>query len=345
MVDGPGAGRDTFPEAVLGVIYEQFEKELAAWRRKDAGQPRREMVRLLLLALEREEIVSVGYREAMIARRLATMPIGPQLRELIQHALIWAWKDEEMHAIYLRGAILRLGSRSLQGPGVPAPGGRGRRRLVQLGAAARPLAAGPRGPVARRRWSSAIGTLTGQVPRDVRQYLRYGPFRDFCLFNVDAELTARLCYDRMLELAARAAGASPSLVDDLRRVRDDEDRHARIFTSWPRRSTSRTGSRRARRPTTWPRRIGEVGEDFLPRCRRPSRRPPPARRRRPGLGRRGASRPTTSGPSSAACSTMRAWRNGSRERERRLGKPIRDAARGRSSRPSCSATTARIVRS
>ncbi len=52
--------------------------------------------------LEREELVSVGYRETMIARRLESMPIGPQLRELIRHALCWAWKDEEMHAIYLR---------------------------------------------------------------------------------------------------------------------------------------------------------------------------------------------------------------------------------------------------
>ena len=86
----------------MGVIYEQFERELAAWRRRDAGRPRHEMVRLLLLGLQREEIVAVGYREAMIARRLETMPIGPQLRELIQHALAWAWKDEEMHAIYLR---------------------------------------------------------------------------------------------------------------------------------------------------------------------------------------------------------------------------------------------------
>ena len=98
----------------MGAIYEQFERELAGWQRKDAGRPRRAMVRLLLLGLEREELVSVGYREALIARRLATMPIGPQLRELIQHALIWAWKDEEMHAIYLRGAIVRLGSRSLK---------------------------------------------------------------------------------------------------------------------------------------------------------------------------------------------------------------------------------------
>lgn len=98
----------------MGAIYEQFERELAAGRLRDAGRPRREMVRLLLLGLEREEIVAVGYREALIARRLEAMPIGPQLRELIRHALAWAWKDEEMYAVYLRGAILRMGSRSLK---------------------------------------------------------------------------------------------------------------------------------------------------------------------------------------------------------------------------------------
>src|SRR5512135_3126574 len=85
------SGQGSVSEGRLGVIYEQFERELAAWRCRDAGRPRREMVRLLLLGLQREEIVAVGYRETMIARRLETMPIGPQLRELIQHALTWAW--------------------------------------------------------------------------------------------------------------------------------------------------------------------------------------------------------------------------------------------------------------
>src|SRR3954451_23385886 len=82
-------------EGDLGAIYEQFERELAALRRRDAGRPRREMVRLLLLALEREELVSVGYREAMIVRRLGAMPIGPRPRALIRHALTWAWRGGE----------------------------------------------------------------------------------------------------------------------------------------------------------------------------------------------------------------------------------------------------------
>jgi len=264
----------SIPEVGLGAIYEQFEKELAAWRRKDAGRPRREIVRLLLLALEREEIVSVGYREAMIARRLAAMPVGPQLRELIQHALNWAWKDEEMHAIYLRGAILRLGSRSL----------RFRAYLRQVAGAVAGWSSSVRQHVRWRQAPAArslaglvvaIGTLTGQVPRDVRRHLRYNPFRDFCLFNVDAELTARLCYDRMLDLTPGLHELPPSLVDDLRRVRDDEDRHARVFAILAESLDARDQLISGLTPDDVAARIGDVGEDFLPRARRRSASPHP----------------------------------------------------------------------
>ena len=251
----------------MGAIYEQFERELTAWRRADAGRPRRGMIRLLLLALEREEIVAVGYREAMITHRLETMPISPKLHELIQHALTWAWKDEEMHAIYLRGAILRLGSRSLKA-----------RAYVRQVAGA--IAGWSSSVQQHVRWRQApaarslaglvvaAGTLTGQVPRDVRQHLRYSPFRDFCLFNVDAELTARLCYDRMLELATELPELPPSLIDDLRRVRDDEDRHARIFTILAESLDDHDRLLAGLTPDDVARRIGEVGDDFLPRNRR-----------------------------------------------------------------------------
>jgi uncharacterized protein (DUF362 family) len=256
-------------ERRLGVIYEQFERELAAGRSRHAGNPRREMIRLLLLGLEREEIVAVGYREALIARRLETMPIGPQLRELVQHALTWAWKDEEMHAIYLRGAILRLGSRSL----------RARAYLRQVAGAIAGWSSSVQqhvrwrqAPVARSLAATiaGIGSLTGQVPRDVRQYLRYGAFRDFCLFNVDAELTARLCYDRMVELAPELSELPSSLVDDLRRVRDDENRHAAIFTILAESLDQDDRLAAGLTPESVARRIGDVGEDFLPRQRRPA---------------------------------------------------------------------------
>lgn len=248
-------------------VYEDFERELAAWRRKDAGRPRREMIRLLLLALEREELVSVGYREAMMVRRLRTMPVEPAVRDLIHHALVWAWKDEEMHAIYLRGAILRLGSRSLKF----------RAYLRQFAGAIAGWSSSVRQHV---RWREAplsrafatqitwMGTLLGRVPRDVREYLRFRPFRDFCLFNVDAEKTARLCYDRMIELAAELPELPSSLVDDFRRVRDDEVRHTRIFEILTDALDPADRLMPGVSAATLSRQIGAVGEVFLPRARR-----------------------------------------------------------------------------
>src|SRR5438477_61045 len=98
----------------MSSVYDSFAREMEELSRRYRGQPEREMMYLLLLALEREEIVSVGYRETMILQRLRSMPIPADVQDLMHHALVWAWKDEQMHAIYLRGAILRLGNRGLR---------------------------------------------------------------------------------------------------------------------------------------------------------------------------------------------------------------------------------------
>jgi hypothetical protein len=93
----------------MGLIYDQFTEELAAWQKKYVARPREELLGLCLMALEREELVTVGYREELMTKRLAGMPLSEPVRELISHALIWAWRDEEMHTIYIRGALLKLG--------------------------------------------------------------------------------------------------------------------------------------------------------------------------------------------------------------------------------------------
>src|SRR5687767_15386261 len=161
----------------MGDIYDQFKLELASLARKYAQHPRRQMIRLFLLALERQEIVSVGYREEVIAARLNAMPISEQEREIVRHALLWIWKDEEMHAIYIRGAIFKVGTLPL----------RARALLRQLAGALGGWSTSVRQHV---RWSDApvsravatlltwTGSLTGKVPSDVRQHLRYGSFRD-----------------------------------------------------------------------------------------------------------------------------------------------------------------------
>jgi hypothetical protein len=212
----------------MGSVYEQFEAELAAWSTRYEGRPRRLMLRLFLLALEREEIVSVGYREDLIAVHLRAMPISESEREIIRHALLWTWKDEEMHAIYIRGAIFKVGNLPL----------RARALLSQVAGAVGGWSTSVRQHV---RWSDAplsratatliswAGFITGKVPQGVRQHVRYRSFRDFCLFNVDAEKTAWLCWQRLIELTSEQPFMLPSLIDDFRRIMDDEYRHRRIF--------------------------------------------------------------------------------------------------------------------
>src|SRR5437016_3050539 len=93
----------------MGAVYDEFRRELASLKEACAGDSRREVIRLFLLALEREELVSIAYRESLMERRLGAMPIADDVREVIRHALVWIWKDEEMHTIYIRGAILKIG--------------------------------------------------------------------------------------------------------------------------------------------------------------------------------------------------------------------------------------------
>lgn len=37
------------------------------------------------------------------------MPLAEAVRDLIRHAMVWVWKDEEMHTAYIRGVVLYHG--------------------------------------------------------------------------------------------------------------------------------------------------------------------------------------------------------------------------------------------
>jgi Domain of unknown function (DUF362) len=251
----------------VSAVVEEFERQLAAWRRRYAGHPEREMVRVLVLALEREELVSVGYREALMTRRLAEIAFADEVRDLIHHALVWVWKDEEMHAIYVRGAILKLGRRWLSA----------RAYLRQLAGAVGGWAASARQHVTFRRAPLARavadlvtwgGILSGQVPREVRRYLRRGPFRDFCLFNVDAEKTARLAFVRLEELWRMLPATPEAALAECRKMQDDEDRHGRLFALFAAALDDEDRLRPGETADSLAAQIGAVGEAFLPRGRR-----------------------------------------------------------------------------
>jgi uncharacterized protein (DUF362 family) len=251
----------------VGSIYQEFEKQLAEGKVRWTGRPREEMLELFLLALEREEIVAIGYRENAITRRLARMPIPPDVREILRHALIWAWKDEEMHAIYIRGAILRLG-----GP------------FLRMKAYTRQLAGGVGGwassVLMHARWSDApisrtlakavttAGMLMGSVPAEVRSALEYGSFRRFCEFNIDAERTAWLCWNRIRTLAENDSALPRTLVGDFERIELDEQRHGALFELFAAAFDDEDRLIGGHDATTLADEIGKIGEEFLPRDRR-----------------------------------------------------------------------------
>jgi uncharacterized protein (DUF362 family) len=251
----------------VGVVYDQFAQELAVWQAKYAGRPRDELIGLCLLALEREELVSVGYREELMTQRLSAMPIPPAVRELMRHALIWAWRDEEMHSIYIRGALLKYGGPLL----------RMKAFAQQMGGLVGGWAGSVRQHVPWRKapFSRAgatfvtwLGAVTGKVPEDVRKYLNYGPFREFCVFNIDAEKTASLCYERMIVLAQDAPELGRELAQDFLRVRDDEERHARIFEILADALDEKDQLVAGETKESLTQKIEDVGEYFLPRTLR-----------------------------------------------------------------------------
>ncbi len=251
----------------MGAVFEEFQRELAIVREACANDPQRELVQLFLLALEREELVSIGYRESLMKQRIEAMPLADDVKELLRHALVWIWKDEEMHTIYIRGAILKLGGWRLRSQAflTQAAGGIG----------------GWAGSVLQHsRWSraplsrlvatiiTAIGGLAGKVPRDVKQHLQIGPFRNFCHFNIDAEKTAAVCWYRIAELAASQPDLDKHLARDFKRVAEDEDRHCKVFEILANVLTDDDTLAENQTVESLIEHIRAVGEEFLPREQR-----------------------------------------------------------------------------
>lgn len=215
------------PLASDHALVSDFARELDLLRERCAGDPRAELDHLWRLGLEREQIVTVAYRRDIIEDRLERMPLDPALAALVSRAIRWAWRDERMHALWARGALLRYGER-LDAPRTVFTQIEGHvagwlssrqhhnrwteRPLTRLGAELLELA----------------GAFAGRIPGAVRKELHYAPFRDVCRFNVAAEMTACMAWSRMAALA-QDAGIPDEDALAFTRMAEDEDRHARMF--------------------------------------------------------------------------------------------------------------------
>jgi hypothetical protein len=250
-------------------IYRNFTRQLRRWQTRYAGRPDLEMRRLCLLALEREQNVVMTYNENVLGQRLSGMPLPDEVRELFRHALAWVWREEEMHAVYIRGALLRLGdrlltTRALLRQAAGAIGGWTVAVRQHVPWTAAPLS---RSGATLLMWA---GALSGQIPPEIRRRLRYGSFRDFCRYNMEAERTAWLCWERLAELGADVLPLSGGQVDDFRRVAWEEERHRQVFAILADALNDDDELQRGQTPEHLSARFAAVGECFLPRSKRPS---------------------------------------------------------------------------
>jgi uncharacterized protein (DUF362 family) len=260
----------------MGQLYDDFEQELAGFQQRYRDRPDRELGRLLLLALEREQLVTVAYSARLMSSRLDSLRLPPDIRRIFGQALAWAWKDEQMHAVYTRGLLLKRGTAL----------GRFRALLQQLAGAIGGWASSVR---QHRRWLASplsvslasvvtrMGNLTGRVPRAIKRELQFLPLRSFCLLQVDAERTAAACWKRLVEVVERFPHTADERTRrEFERMWRDEERHEKIFALI---ASSLDETDRVRAEITaesLARRIAEVDPFFLPReHREPSLREHP----------------------------------------------------------------------
>lgn len=201
--------------------------ETTAHLRAIEGSSAVEQIRSIhLLGLEREQIVAVAYREDAIRARLEALPIDDEARDVIRRALLWIWKEEQMHATFVRGVLLRTGGLFLR-----------LRAFAQQAAGA--IAGWSSSVLHHVRWRDAplsrfwahvftlAGWAAGKVPRGVTRSLRHLTFREYCTFSVSAEATAAMCWHRVAALIGETEARA--IAPLYRRMASDEDHHGAIF--------------------------------------------------------------------------------------------------------------------
>lgn len=219
-----GAELDDVQPGLDQQLDAEVREQLDAWARRWDGSPRAQRRALLLFGLEREQIVTVAYREDVLADRIDQLAADDELRQLIRRALAWVWRDEALHVEWVRGQL-----RHEHRP-VPA--------LVLLGHQLTGLVGGwittTRMHPKAGRWAAdqvaralVLGArLTRRISPDLARELRGQTFGRYAALNVALERTAERSWLRLAELATDDAERA-----ELRRIAEDEANHRRVFAA------------------------------------------------------------------------------------------------------------------
>lgn len=256
-----GAELDDVLPGLDRTLDAELRTQLDRWSTRFAGNRRAERRALLLFALEREQIVTVAYREEVLARRIDELEVPDDVRHLLRRSLAWVWRDEALHVDWVRGQ-LRHEHRPVAA-------------LVLLGHQMTGLVGGwittTRMHPRAGRWVAdqiaralVLGALiTRRISPPLARELRGHSFRRYAELNLSLERTAERSWLRLAELAN-----DPAEEVQLRRIADDEGRHRMVFAAIAAVLTDDGKLRSGASADQLAARLGEISTWFLPAERR-----------------------------------------------------------------------------
>ncbi len=225
----------------MSVLTEAIHAEIKERRARNAGHPDRELLEHVLVAVQRERVVAVGFDSARIGERLARSPLPEEAKQLMSRAVGQIWLDENMHARYLIGLLDRQADLAVQLDSIQQSleGG-----MAGWAVSVKQLSQWKEAP-GQRSLATMIelaGRIAGKVPDEVRSAMVHKPFADYCRFNADAEESAAVSFARMQELCAEVEALPrepgpcielpPGFSVEIERMRRDEVMHQRVFEAF-----------------------------------------------------------------------------------------------------------------
>lgn len=220
----------------MNALTDAIQTEIRERRARHPGRPDRELLEHLLVALQRERVVAVGFDTTRLGERLARTELPDPARRLFTRAVCQVWLDENMHARYLLGLLRRQRDLALhlEALGTSLEGG-----MAGWVVSVQQLDGWADAPTDRGLAAvvELAGRLAGKIPDEVKSSLSHKRLRDYCVFNADAERSAAISFARMRELAAEVAAmgdaaalALPAGFDvEVARMEQDERLHEYVF--------------------------------------------------------------------------------------------------------------------
>ncbi len=223
----------------MDILTRAVRAEIEERRGRNPGRPDRELLEHVLVALQRERVVAVGFDTVRLGERMARTPLPAGARETIARAVGQIWLDENMHARYLIGLLDSQANLALQ---IDAMGQSMQGGMAGWVVSVQQLNQWSDAPGQRSLASliEAAGRIAGKIPDEVKPNLAHKSLADYFRFNADAEWSAAISFGRMSELVVEVRamlerGETPCLdlprgFDvELDRMRRDEQMHGNVF--------------------------------------------------------------------------------------------------------------------